>query len=301
MPFDVAIVGGGPAGLSAALTLGRACKRVALFDAGPPRNAAAHEIHNFVTRDGTPPAEFRRIARAQLAPYDGVEVQDARVEAIEQDGARFRVRTATGVIEARRILLCAGMFDALPEIPGYRELWGRSVFQCPYCHGWEVRGRAFGYIAPAPEWLAWALFLQGWSDDVAVFTSGQFPVPAQVAGDLARARIHVEERPVIGLRAQAGQLAAVALAGGAEIAREVLFVRPPQRQTPLVASLGLALDAQGFVQIDDQFQTSVPGIHAAGDLTTPFQGALIAAAAGTRAAGALNHALTMERATATPQ
>lgn len=304
MPFDVAIVGGGPAGLSAALTLGRACKRAVLFDAGPPRNAAAHEIHNFVTRDGTPPAEFRRIARAQLAPYEGVEVRDARVEAIEPAGALFRVRTTAGAtestIEARRVLLCTGMIDELPAIPGYRELWGRSIFQCPYCHGWEVRGRAFGYIAPAAEWLAWAPFLLGWSDDLVVFTSGQFAVPAQVAGDLARAGIRIEERPVLGLRAQDDQLAAVELAGGAEIAREVLFVRPPQRQTMLVASLGLALDAHGFVQIDEQLQTSVPGIHAAGDLTTMFQGALIAAAAGTRAAGVLNHALTMERAMATP-
>lgn len=300
MPFDVAIVGGGPAGLSAALTLGRACKRAVLFDAGPPRNAAAHEIHNFVTRDGTPPAEFRRIARAQLAPYQGIEVRDTRVLAIEPAGALFRVRTTEETIEARRILLCTGMIDELPAIPGYRELWGKSIFQCPYCHAWEVRGRAFGYIAPAAEWLTWGMFLQGWSDDVVVFTSGQFAVPAQVAEELARARIRVEERPVVGLRVQGDQLAAIELAGGAEIAREILFVRPPQRQTPLVASLGLALDAQGFVQVDHQLQTSVPGIHAAGDLATMAQGAVIAAAAGTRAAGALNHALNMERATATP-
>lgn len=299
MPFDVAIVGGGPAGQSAALILGRACKRVVLFDAGPPRNAAAQEIHGFVTRDGTPPAELRRVARAQLAPYEAVEVRDARVEAIEQAGALFRVRTAAGAIEARRVLLCTGMIDELPAIPGYRELWGKSIFQCPYCHGWEVRGRAFGYIAPTAESLAWAPFLQGWSDDVVVFTGGQLAVPAQVAGDLARARIRIEERPVVGLRAHGGQLAAVELAGGAEIAREVLFVRPPQRQTPLVASLGLALDPQGFVQIDDQLQTSVPGVHAAGDLTTMLQGALLAAAAGARAAYALNHALTMGLAGAT--
>lgn len=299
MPFDIAIVGGGPAGLSAALLLGRACKRVVLFDAGPPRNAAAAEIHGFVTRDGTPPAEFRRIGREQLQPYD-VEVRDARVEAIERAGASFHVRTAAGAVEARRAVLCTGMIDELPALSGYRELWGKSIFQCPYCHGWEIRGRAFGYIAAAPEWLSWAPFLTGWSDDVVVFTSGQFAVPAQLADDLARARVRIEERPVVGLRARDGQLAAVELAGGAEVAREFLFVRPPQRQTPLVASLGLALDAQGFVQVDQQGQTSVPGIYAAGDSTTMFQGALVAAAAGALAASMLNHALTMELATATP-
>lgn len=297
MPFDIAIVGGGPAGLSAALLLGRACKRVVLFDAGPPRNAAAAEIHGFVTRDGTPPAEFRRIGREQLQPYD-VEIRDARVEAIERAGASFHVRTAAGAVEARRVVLCTGMIDELPALPGYRELWGKSIFQCPYCHGWEIRGRAFGYIASAPEWLSWAPFLTGWSDDVVVFISGQFAIPAQVADDLARARIRIEERPVVSLRARDGQLAAVELAGGAEVAREFLFVRPPQRQTPLVASLGLALDAQGFVQVDQQGQTSVPGIYAAGDSTTMFQGALVAAAAGALAASMLNHALTMELATA---
>lgn len=295
MLFDIAIVGGGPAGLSAALLLGRACKRVVLFDAGPPRNAAAVEMHNFVTRDGIPPAEFRRIAREQLRPYD-VEVRDARIEAIERTSAGFQVHTAAGVVEARRILLCTGMIDELPAMPGYRELWGKSVFQCPYCHGWEVRGRAFGYLAPGPEWLSWAMFLEGWSDDLVVFTSGQFAVPAQAAEDLARARIRIEERPVVGLRAHDGKLAAVELAGGAEVARELLFVRPPQRQTPLVTSLGLALDAQGFVKIDEQCQTSVPGIYAAGDSTTMLQGALLAAAAGANAAARLNHALTMELA-----
>ncbi len=212
MPFDIAIVGGGPAGLSAALLLGRACKRVVLFDAGPPRNAAAAEIHGFVTRDGTPPAEFRRIGREQLQPYD-VEVRDARVEAIERAGASFHVRTAAGAVEARRVVLCTGMIDELPALPGYRELWGKSIFQCPYCHGWEIRGRAFGYIASATEWLSWAPFLTGWSDDVVVFTSGQFVVPAQVADDLVRARIRIEERPVVSLRARDGQLAAVEARG----------------------------------------------------------------------------------------
>lgn len=295
MPFDVAIVGGGPAGLSAALLLGRACKRVVVFDAGPPRNAAAVEMHNFVTRDGIPPAEFRRIAHEQLRPYD-VEVRDARVEAIERTGAGFQVHTAAGAVEARRIILCTGMIDELPALPGYRELWGKSLFQCPYCHAWEVRGRAFGYLAPGPEWLPWAMFLKGWSDDLVVFTSGQFAVPDQVAGDLARAGIRIEERPVVGLRAHDGKLTAVELAGGAEVTREILFMRPPQRQTPLVTSLGLALDAQGFVRVDEQGQTSVPGIYAAGDSTTMMQGALLAAAAGMNAAARLNHALNMELA-----
>jgi thioredoxin reductase len=294
MPFDVVIVGGGPAGLSAALMLGRAQRSVVLFDAGPPRNAAAERMHNFVTRDGTPPAEFRRIAREQLRPYASVEVRDARVDAIAPEGASFRVRTAAGDLEARRVLLCVGMIDDLPDLPGYRELWGKSLFICPYCHAWEERDRAFGYLVPAASWLEWPLFLKNWTRDIVAFTNAAFPVPDDLREKLARAQVRIEERRVVGLRHSGGRLSAVELEGGAAIPRDVLFVRPPQRQTPLVSSLGLALDDQGFVRVDAHGQTSIPGLHAAGDLTTMMQGALMAAAAGAQAAAMLNHALTTE-------
>ncbi|WP_437492199.1 NAD(P)/FAD-dependent oxidoreductase [Sorangium sp. So ce1014] len=293
MPYDAVIVGGGPAGLSAALTLGRARKRVLLCDAGPPRNAAAALVHGFVTRDGTPPSEFRRIAREQLAPYDSVDARDVRVEGIDGDAGQFVVRTSAGSVEARRVLLCTGMVDELPSLPGYRELWGRSVFQCPYCHAWEVRGSAFGYLVPAAEWLEWSMFLKGWTDDVVAFTDGAFAIPDETRRKLDRAQVRIEERRLAGLRARQGHLAAVQLEGGAEVPRDVLFARPPQRQGPLVGALGLTLDDQGFVVVDGHKQTSRPGIYAAGDLTTPVQSAILAAAAGAQAAGTLNHELTL--------
>jgi thioredoxin reductase len=302
MIYDVVIVGGGPAGLSAALMLGRARKRILLLDGGTPRNAAAARVHSFVTRDGTPPREFRRIARTELEPYESVEVRDAYVQAIttrvERDGPRFSVSSAEGTVEGRRVLLCVGMIDELPDIPGYRELWGHSVFQCPYCHGWEVRGQRFGYLAPAATWLEWAMFLKGWTEDVMVFTNGAFVVPEDLRANLDRAGIRIEERRLIGLRAQEGHLASVRLEGGAEIERDVLFARPPQRQVPLVADLGLELDEQGFVRVDAHRETSIRGIYAAGDLATPMQGALLAAAAGATAASMLNHELTIEQVAA---
>ncbi|HET9452017.1 MAG TPA: NAD(P)/FAD-dependent oxidoreductase, partial [Aggregicoccus sp.] len=141
---DVVIVGGGPAGLSAALVLGRGRKRVLLCDAGPPRNAAAEHIHGFVTQDGTPPAQFRRVGREQLRPYD-VQAREVRVESVVQEGEGFRVGLAAAEsVHARHVLLATGMVDLVPELPGYRELWGRSIFQCPYCHGWEVKERPWG-------------------------------------------------------------------------------------------------------------------------------------------------------------
>lgn len=298
MPYDVVIVGGGPAGLSAALMLGRARKNVLVCEAGPPRNAAAEHIHGFVTRDGTPPSEFRRIGREQLRPYSSVEVRDGRVEAIERQDGLFAVRMASGSVLTRRVLLCTGLVDELPPIPGYRDLWGKSLFQCPYCHGWEVRDRAFGYMAPEAQRLEWALLLKGWTKDLIVFTNAAFAVPAEVREKLERGGVHIEERRIIGLRSDGEGLAAVQFEGGSEVPRDVLFVHPRQRQTALVTSLGLALDEQGFVRIDAQHQTSVPGIHAAGDLTTFLQGAIMAASAGAIAAAMLNHALTVELATA---
>jgi thioredoxin reductase len=294
---DVVIVGGGPAGLSAALVLGRARKKVLLCDAGVPRNAAAEHIQGFVTRDGTPPAEFRSIGREQLQPYD-VEYQNTRVRSVERLGPRFQVLLEGGrTVETRRVLLATGMVDEVPELPGYRELWGKSIFQCPYCHGWEVRDQAFGVLATAEPFLDFGLFLTGWSQDVVVFTDGALAVPAEQRLRLERAGVRLEERRIRQLLARDGHLQAVELEDGARVARQVLFARPPQHQTQLVRQLGLALNEQGFVRVDEHKATSVQGVHAAGDLTTPLQGALIAAAEGAMAGYMMNHALNLENAT----
>lgn len=293
MQYDVVIVGGGPAGLAAALMLGRARKRVLLVDAGPPRNAAAEHMQNFVTRDGIPPAEFRRIGRAQLEPYESVEVRDARVHAIEGESGAFRVELELGRVDAARVLLCVGMVDTMLEIPGFAALWGKTIIQCPYCHGWELRDRALAYLAATPTMLEWSLMLRGWSRDVMVFTNAGFAVPDETRARLARAEIAIEERPIRQLLATGDQLEAIELDDGTRVARAALFAHPPQRQTELVTKLGLACDELGFVKIDEHQQTSRPGIHAAGDLTTMRQGALLAAAAGVVAAGAINHELTL--------
>ena len=298
--YDVVIAGGGPAGLAAALALGRGRKRVLLCDAGPPRNAAAARVHNFVTRDGTPPAEMRRIAREQLAPYPKVAVADVRVERVEGEAGAFEVHLATGDVRARRVLVCTGMIDELPALPGFRELWGKSIFQCPYCHGWEVQDRPFGLLADSAMWLEHAPFFRGWTGDLTVFTDGRFEVTDAARASLHAAGVGIEERKIRRLVAteDGAHLAAVEFEDGAQVAREVLFAKPPQRQTALVAALGLALDEHGFVQVNAMMQTSRAGIYAAGDLTTMLQAAMAAASAGMMAAVSLNRELTMELAAA---
>lgn len=297
MNYDAVIVGGGPAGLAGALTLGRARKRVLLCDFGPPRNARAVQVQNFVTRDGTPPAEFRRIAREQLRAYPNVDIKDQRADAISGERGRFDVVVGDETVHARRVLLCTGMIDDLPDIVGFHELWGTSIFACPYCHGWEVQDRRFGMLATDPETLSFAIFLRGWSRHVTLLTHGTVTVPPDVRSSLQAADVHVDERPIARLLANGDHLSAIDFVEGKAIELDVLFAHPKQRQVPLVRSLNLALDDKGFVRVDDMRETSVPGIYVAGDLTTPAQSAVLAAASGMFAAAALNRALTVELAT----
>jgi thioredoxin reductase len=299
MPYDVVIVGGGPAGLSAALALGRARKNVLLCDGGERRNSAAVHLHNFVTRDGTPPLEFRRIGREQLATYPKVEVRDARVESISGARGAFRVALGSDAVDARRVLLATGMVDQMLPIEGFRELWGHGIFQCPYCHGWEVQDRAWGYLARAEDashLLPFALQARGWTRDLVVFTGGGLEVPEEARQKLRAAGIRLETGRIARLVSRDGHMEAVALENGTRVPCEVLYAHPPQRQIELVRALGLALEDDGYVRIDAKRETSVPGIYAAGDLTTRMQGAMFAAAAGTQAAAMINVELSMELA-----
>lgn len=303
MIFDLIIIGGGPAGLAAALTLGRARRRVLLVDGGTRRNAAAERIFGFVTRDGTPPDEFRGIARQQLAAYPSVEVRGARVERILGEPGAFEVlldglASSSRSVAGRRVLLCTGMVDELPSLEGFSALWGKSIFQCPYCHGWEVQDQAFGVLAERPELLELGLLLRSWTGRVVALTNARLTLTEPVRARLAAAGVLLDERPIRRLVARGDHLDGVEFDDGSMRPLDVLFARPPQRQVGLVQGLGLALDEAGYVRVDDlHAQTSRPGVHAAGDLTSPIQSAILAAASGTRAAAALNHVLVAELAT----
>lgn len=289
--YDVAIIGGGPAGLAAALALGRARRRVLLFDAGAPRNERAAQVHNFVTRDGTPPAEFRAVGREQLRTYPNVEVRDARVLGLTGAKDSFAVHSDSDTAGARRVILCTGMVDEMLDLPGFEEAWGHTVFQCPYCHGWEVRERHWGVLALGRELLehGFPQLLKAWTDEVTVFSLASDAVSEAMADTLRRAGIAVERRPVVGLSVRDGQLTHVQLDGGAQIACPILYAHPPQRHVGLVQELGLELDDGGYVQANPMTrETSMPGLYAAGDLTTRGQGAIFAAAAGTQAGAMAN-------------
>lgn len=289
--FDVLIAGGGPSGLQAALTLGRARKRVLVADGGPRRNATADQMNNFVTRGGLAPADFRSEARVELAKYPNVSFCDEQVQTLTGSRGAFRA----GEVRARRVLLATGMIDHLPALEGLAPLWGHSVFQCPYCHGWEAQQRRWGYYAPdasAPHVGLFVTLLRGWSEDVTLFAD---KLNEHVRSTLLAARVEIESVAVARLVGTGHQLEAVELADGRRVACEALLMHPLQKQVALVGALGLAIDDEGFVKIDPMTrETSIPGIYAAGDLTTRGQAAVLAVAAGMQAAAAINAELTTE-------
>jgi thioredoxin reductase len=293
--WECAVVGGGAAGLSAALVLGRARRRVLVIDAGEQSNLPAHGIGGLLGHDGLAPAELYARAREELAAYPSVELRDAAVAAgALQDGA-FVLTTANGAtVRARRVLLATGMEYDVPKLPGVAELWGESVFHCPYCHGWEVRDRGLAVLGAAAA-AHRVLLLRGWSADVVLLTDGPSELAADERAALERAGVPIDERPVAAVRGPNGALEEIVFADGATLPREGLLVAAPlgQRST-LAAELGAELTERGTVDIDFVGQTTVPGLYAAGDISALMQQVAGAIADGSRAAGAINDSLVAE-------
>jgi len=306
--YDAVVVGAGSAGLSAALMLGRARRHVLVLDGGEPRNAPSSGVHYFLTRDGTPPEELLRIGREQLEPYPGVELREARATGAAGSDDGFEVALEDGtVVVARRILLATGVHDELPERPGFGELWGRGVYHCPYCHGWEVRDRPLAVLAETEHLATQTALIRNWSRDLVALTDGADGLDADTRSRLAALDVPVKEERISHLEGdtEAG-LRRIFFEDGSRIEREGLFYAPPQRQrSDLAESLGCEMEAMGrlsaVVKGDPMTrETSVPGVYVAGDAGTVLQGAIMAAASGASAAAFLNHSLISEDAELAP-
>jgi len=290
--WDVVIVGGGAAGLNAALVLGRARRRVAVVDAGSPRNAPASHMQGFLSRDGLPPAELLAIGRDEVAGY-GVQVLADRVDSIEPG---FAVHLASGrALEARRVLIATGAGDELPDIPGVRERWGRDLLHCPYCHGWEVRDRPLGVLGTHPLAAEHAQLVRQWSDDV-VFFAHTSELPAADRTGLEARGIEIVDGEVGRLLVENDRLAGVELADGRVVPRMAVFIRPANVPHPdgLLSGLGCRLDEAGFPVVDGSGRTSVAGVWAAGNVADPRAQVVTSAGAGSAAAIAINADLVQE-------
>ena len=287
--YDVAIIGGGAAGLSAALVLTRAGRSVLVVDSGSPRNAPADRMHGYLSRDGLPPRELLAVGRREVEGYGG-EIVDGTATALEAVGDRgFRVSLADGFqLSARRLLVTTGLRDELPDVPGLRDRWARDVLHCPYCHGHEVRGLRLAVLGGTPGAVRYAQIVRQWTDDLVYFTPPGLLTADERTQLVARA-IGVVEGGIEQLVIADDRLCGVQLDDGCVVPRDALFV--PPRFVPnhdLLTGLGCRTDDDGWVTIDATGRTSVPGVWAAGNVVDPRAQVITAAGAGSAAAIALN-------------
>lgn len=292
MVIDCAIIGGGPAGLNAALMLGRARRKVIVFDDNKPRNAVTQESHGFITRDGVKPDEFRAIGQKEIRKYPSVEMQSVRIEAVTKQGANFELAAANGErFEARNILLATGFQELLPAVEGLYDYYGKSLFNCPYCDGWELREKPLIIIAEQ-EMAAFHMpqVLYNWSHDIVVCTNGHRVLTAEQKEFLRKYEIRVVEEKIVALIGENGQLERVVFEDQKEIKRIGGFVGIQWVQaTSIGEELGCEIDSMGGIVTDDAGRTTIKGVYAAGDTSTGTQSQLVfAAASGSKAAVGVN-------------
>jgi thioredoxin reductase len=304
--YDVVVVGAGPAGLSAALNLARARRRVLVLDANRPRNAATLVSHGFLTRDGVAPHELRRLAREELAAYPDAELQLATVQSVASthsargDSAPAFSVEAKGVngspnrsVTASRVLIASGLKETLPALPSIRGFYGLGLFSCIECDGYEYGDRPLALIGETSDLASRALLIAQWSHNLIVFTNGVGRVTATQEAVLAERGVRVDRRPIADVVGERGVVSAVLLADGESIAVDGGFVRPRwDAALGYVASLALETDGWGLLETDADGRTSVAGVYAAGDSTAPGpQQLIVAAGAGARVAATINRDL----------
>jgi thioredoxin reductase len=293
--FDVIVVGGGSAGLSAALTLGRACKRVLVCDSGKPRNQVAHVSHTFFSRDGIAPAELLQIGREQLQPYD-VAIHTGEVTDAEKLGDRFQITLSNGKqFVSRKLLLATGMKDTLPSIEGFAELWGNSVFHCPYCHGWEVRDQPLAVYGKGEMAFEKTALLTGWSRDLVLCSDGAAELSEQQRQKLSDWGVQIREEQIARLEYQDSELTTIVFKNNERLPRRGILIQPRSSQhSPLAVKLGCQVGSNDIVEVNEMKQTSIPGVYAVGDTSSFFSQISWAVASGSLAANFINRSLIEE-------
>jgi thioredoxin reductase len=273
--WDCIVVGGGAAGLSAGLVLGRARRRTLLVDAGQQSNLASHGVGGLLGHDGRSPAEFYESGRREMAAYPSVELRIGEVVAGSRVGDVFELELADGRREcARRVLLATGMEYRPPQVPGLMECWGTSVFHCPFCDGWELRDQSLAVMARGEEAIHSALLLRGWTDDLILLTDGPSELSDDDRGRLVTAGVRIDERSIAEVVGRDGELVAVHFADGEQMTRDGLLAATTLHQrSGLAEQLGaepgeVTPFGEAPVKVDALCRTTAPGVFAAGDLST---------------------------------
>lgn len=294
--YDVLIVGGGPAGLNAALVLGRARKEVAVIDEGSPRNAVTQHAHGFLTRDGITPGEFRRIAQEEISAYPSVTfIQDKAVAAAGEDGD-FQITTAQGAVyKGKKLFFAVGMADRPLNLPGLSEVYGKSAFVCPYCDGWELRDERLVVINQGPELMHFAPVLYGWSKKLTICTNGPDGLTEAQREELQQHGISLFDSPIAGIDSADGIVNQVVLEDGTSISCRGIFFKPDLVMgSQLPQEMGCTMTDEGIVAVDEYGKTSIQGIYCAGDAASRMHQAIAAAAKGALTAAAMNTELNTE-------
>ena len=294
--LDVVIVGGSSAGLSAALVLGRSLRKVVVVDDQKPCNRFSHASHGFLTRDGTSPSDLLDIAREQLKRYPSVVLKAATVLQIEKIDGAFEITSSDdSKLQARKVLLATGLHDELPALDGIDALWGKGVFHCPYCDGYEVSGQALAVYGEDEASLHQVMMLRNWTNDLTLCAAGGWKLTSAQHQRLARYGINVVETPIAALESAGSQLQAVRFVDGTSLRCNALFISPrTTHRTPFAHDLGCQVNENNVVQVDLRGRTSTEGIYAAGDISSPMRSVAIAVAQGAAAAYGINADLVDE-------
>ncbi|MBO9595676.1 MAG: NAD(P)/FAD-dependent oxidoreductase [Niabella sp.] len=294
--FDVVVIGGSYAGLSAAMALGRSLKKVLVLDSETPCNAVTPHSHNFLTQDGSTPAEIAALARQQVARYDTVQFRTDPATGATLSGHHFTVTTQSGHrFQSRKLIFATGIKDLLPAIKGFAECWGKSVIHCPYCHGYEYRNEKTGILANGSVALHLATLVHNLTGNLTLFTNGASFFTAEEQQRLQQRDIAIVQTEIRELQQSNGQLQQVVLTDGAAIPLKALYARVPfEQQTSLPAALGCSFTEQGHILVDSMQKTLVPGVFACGDAVSPMRSVASAVAGGNLAGAMANHELSQE-------
>jgi thioredoxin reductase len=294
--YDVVIVGGSYAGLSAALALGRSIRKVLVIDSGKPCNSQTPYSHNFLTQDCSTPAAIYELAKSQVMAYPTVEFQSDTVITAEGENNRFTVSTQAGKqFSAKKILFATGVTDQIDAIPGLAECWGISVIHCPYCHGYEFNGQPTGLLANGDEAADFVRLIRNWTDKLVIFTNGKSTISDKYTQQLLNRNITLSEKEIKRLIHRTGQLDAIEFTDGDTYNLSALYTQfPVEQHCDIPEKMGCSLIEAGYIQIDTYQKTTVPGIYAAGDNTSALRSVAAAVASGSKAGACIHHELVSE-------